>query len=430
MHNAANGEKAGTQPVQILVAATVYAPEEIPGPVAVVIEGTKIREVWRQTDDATARRREAEQRPDSTFEVTDLGTLRLAPGYIDLHTHGFQGHDVTTGSREDIERMACALLRTGVTAFFPTIATIAQAKMEEQIQLLAGAAKGQLPTAKTPVIDSAEILGLRLEGPFISRAAKGAQLEQGIRRPSAAEMEVLADAGNGWIRIVDFAPEEDQGYHFLATLIERGILPCIGHTAATYEQVIQAIDQGARHSTHLFNAMSGIQHRAPGAVGALLTDNRATIELIADGIHVHPAMIKLAIGVRGSRDVALITDAVAPAGEPEGDYDFVGRKVTVRAGAVRLDNGTLAGSVLTLDRAVRNAVTFAGLDWSEAICMVTHTPARIAGMATRKGSIVPGMDADLVALDDKGFVQCTWTRGYLAYQHEAGKNSVSNTVVV
>ncbi|MHB8600630.1 MAG: N-acetylglucosamine-6-phosphate deacetylase [Ktedonobacteraceae bacterium] len=426
MSNDANREGTGTQPVQILVAETVYAPEEIPGPVAVVIEGTKIREVWRKTDAATARRREAEQRLDATFAVTDLGTLRLAPGYIDLHTHGFQGHDVTTGSREDIESMACKLLRTGVTAFFPTIATTTQAKTEEQVKLVAGAAKGQLPMAKTPAIDAAEILGLRLEGPFISRAAKGAQFEPGIRRPDPAEMETLANAGNGWIRFVDFAPEEDQGYHFLATLIERGVLPCIGHTAATYEQVIEAIDQGARHSTHLFNAMSGMQHRVPGAAGALLTDNRVTIELIADGIHVHPAMIKLAIVARGPRDVALVTDAVAPAGEPEGGYDFVGRKVTVREGAVRLDNGALAGSILTLDCAVRNVVTFAGLKWSEAIRMATHTPARIAGMATRKGGIVPGMDADLVALDDKGFVQYTWTRGYLAYHNDSENASERN----
>ena len=412
MRSDANREGTGNQPVQILVAQTVYAPEEIIGPVAVVIEGTKIREVWRKTDAATARRREAEQRPDSTFAVTDLASLRLAPGYIDLHTHGFQGHDVTTGSREDIEGMACELLHTGVTSFFPTIATTAQAKTEEQVQMVAGAAKGQLPTTKTPTIDAAEILGIRLESPFISRAEKGGQFEPGIRRPDPAEMEALADAGNGWIRIVDFAPEEDSGYRFLATLIERGILPCIGHTAATYEQVIEAIDQGARHSTYLFNAMSGIQHRAPGAAGALLTDNRATIELIADGIHVHPVMIKLAIRVRGPRDVALVTDAVAPAGEPEG--------------AARLDSGTLAESMLTLDRAVRNAVAFAGLDWSEAIRMATQTPARIAGMATRKGSIVPGMDADLVALDDRGVVQCTWTRGYLAYQRVAADGGGRN----
>jgi N-acetylglucosamine-6-phosphate deacetylase len=166
--------------------------------------------------------------------------------------------------------------------------------------------------------------------------------------------------------------------------------------------------------------MPEMGHREPGVPGALLTDSRATVEVIADGIHVHPAMLKLAIEARGTRDVALITDAVAPAGLPEGDYTFVGRKVTVRDGAVRLDNGALAGSILTLDYAIRNIVALVGLSWSEAICMATRTPARIAGIATRKGSITPGADADLVALDEQGFVQSTWTRGLLAYQSVPG----------
>jgi N-acetylglucosamine-6-phosphate deacetylase len=359
--------------------------------------------------------------PGSTVEVTDLGPLCLAPGYIDLHIHGFHGHDVTTGSQKDIESMACELPRNGVTSFFPTIATLGKAEMVQQVQLVTDAAeKQEHPSA-------AEILGLRLEGPFISRAKKGAQYEPGIRPPDPTEMEELATAGRGWIRSVDYAPEEDRDAHFVAILVKLGILPCIGHTTATYEQTIRAIDEGARHSTHLFNAMPEMGHRAPGAPGALLTDHRATIEVIADGIHVHPAMLKLAIEARGMRDVALVTDAVAPAGLPEGDYDFVGRKVTVRDGAVRMSDGALAGSILTLDRAVRNVVACAGLGWSEAICMATRTPARIAGMATRKGSITPGTDADLVALDNQGFVQYTWTRGLLAYQRvpRNGKREVS-----
>jgi N-acetylglucosamine-6-phosphate deacetylase len=195
-------------------------------------------------------------------------------------------------------------------------------------------------------------------------------------------------------------------------------LACIGHTASTYEQAIRAIDEGARHSTHLFNAMSPLEHRAPGAVGALLTDRRATVEIIADGIHVHPAMIRLVIVARGFREVALVTDAVAPAGLPAGEYEFVGRTVTVRNGAVRLPSGSLAGSVLTLDRAVRNIVTFTGLGWPEAIAMATHVPATIADVALRKGRIAPGADADLVALDDRGFVQRTWVRGHLVYRRE------------
>ncbi|TMC90834.1 MAG: hypothetical protein E6J11_20950 [Chloroflexi bacterium] len=356
------------QPLQILVAAKLYAPEEIAGPVAVVLEGATIRDIWRRTDAASARRRLAEQMPGSVVEVIDLGPWCLAPGFIDLHIHGYRGHDVTTGSQEDIEAIARELPRTGVTSFFPTIATVGRSETVEQVLRVVGAAENQVHTT------AAEILGLRLEGPFISRAKKGAQFEPGIRPPDAAEMEELAAAGRGRVRIVDYAPEEDEEARFLATLVQLGILACIGHTDATYEQAIGAINGWARHSTHIFNAMSALDH------------------------------------------VALVTDAVAPAGLPEGDYNFVGRKISVCCGAVRMTNGSLAGSILTLDQAVRNIMTFTGVGWSEAIGMATHVPARIAGVALRKGSIAPGADADLVALDNLGFVQRTWVRGLPAYQ--------------
>ena len=410
-------DTAGQSPqVQVLVAGKLYAPEEIAGPVAVLLEGTTIRDIWRGTDVVSARRRLAKQMPHSTVEVTDLGSWCLAPGYIDLHTHGFCGHDVTTGAQEDVEEMARELPQTGVTSFFPTIATLGRPETVQQVRRVVSAAENQVHNS------AAEILGLRLEGPFICRAKKGAQNEQGIRSPDPVEMEELAAVGRGRVRIVDYAPEEDEDARFLATLVRLGILACIGHTAATYEQTIRAIDGGVRHSTHLFNAMSALEHRAPGVPGALLTDRRATIEIIPDGIHMHPAVASLVIAARGSRDVALITDAIAAAGLPEGEYDFVGRKVTVRDGAVRLDNGSLAGSILTLDRAVRNIVAFTGLGWSEAICMATHIPARIAGVALRKGRVAPGADADLVALDNQGFVQRTWIRGLLAYRGTPGKD--------
>jgi N-acetylglucosamine-6-phosphate deacetylase len=411
-------QDATAQSLRVLVAGKLYAPEEIPGPVAVVLEGTTIRDIWRGMDAATAMHRLTVQMPDSTVEVTDLGSWSLAPGFIDLHTHGFCGYDVTTGSQEDVEAMARELPRTGVTSFFPTIATLGRPETGRQVRRIVAAAEKQGHASA-----AAEILGLRLEGPFISRGKKGAQYEAGIRPPDPDEMEELVAAGRGWVRIVDYAPEEDVEARFLATVVRLGILACIGHTSATYEQTIQAIDGGARHSTHIFNAMSPLEHRAPGVAGALLTDRRATTEIVADGVHLHPAMTRLVIAARGFRDVALITDAVAPAGLPEGDYEFVGRKITVCCGAVRLASGSLAGSVLTLDCAVRNIVTFTGIGRSEAISMATHVPATIAGIELRKGRIAPGADADLVALDDRGFLQRTWVGGQLAYQRESESDS-------
>ena len=399
-----------TKTLQVLVAKTLYAPEEVAGPVAVVIEGAGIRAIWRVRDADQARQFCAERLPEEMVEVSDLGFWRIAPGYIDIHTHGFHGHDITSGTQEDIAAMARELPRSGVTSFFPTIASTGQAEVIKQIERIVAVTRHQSDE------QDAEIAGIRLEGPFISRAKKGAQYEPAIRRPDPVEMRELAAMGRGLVRIVDYAPEEEEGDSFLKTLVQLDILPCIGHTAATYEQALNAINGGVRHSTHLFNAMSRLDHRQPGTAGLLLTDPRVTVEIIADGIHLHPAILKLAVAARGPRDVALITDAVAAAGLPDGEYEFVNRTVHITGGSVRLADGTLAGSALALDRAVRNMVELAAVPWSDAIRMATLTPASIVGISKRKGRVAPGMHADLVVLDEQGNVRQTWLRGRLAYQ--------------
>lgn len=397
--------------VRILLTETLYTPEEIAGPAAVVITGSKIHAVWRGIDAQEARRRARDAGFDSSAEVIDLTAWRVMPGFIDIHDHGFHGHEVTTGSREDIEAMAAKLPASGTTSFFPTIATTDREDTAQQVRRCVEASHRQPGT-------SAHILGIRLEGPYISRVKKGAQYEPAIRPPDPVEMRELASIGRSRVRIVDYAPEEDVGGKLLATLVELGILACIGHSNATYEQAIQAIDGGARHCTHLFNAMSSLDHRAPGLPGALLTDHRPTVEIVADGIHLSPALLRLAVAARGPDAVALITDAASVAGLPEGTYEFIKRKVLVADGAVRLENGTLAGSALTMARAVRNMVTLAGCTWPDAIRMATRTPARIVGLDGQKGQIVPGADADVVALDADGSVQAVWTRGQRAYRRD------------
>ncbi|MGE5334349.1 MAG: N-acetylglucosamine-6-phosphate deacetylase [Nitrososphaerota archaeon] len=397
-------------PYRVLTAQTLYTPEEIPGPASVVFAGHRIHAIWRDTDARTARQRARDTRFGPSTEFIDLGPLRLAPGYIDLHDHGFHGHDITAGTREDIATMAAELPRSGTTAFFPTIATTGRDETAQHVRFCVEVTERGQPGA------SAEILGIRMEGPFISTVKKGAQYAPAIRPPDPDEMRELARIGRGKIRLVDFAPEEDVDGRLLATLVELGILPCIGHTNATYEQAIRAIDGGARHCTHLFNAMSPLEHRAAGVPGAMLTDHRATVEMVADGIHLSPALLKLVVAARGVDNVALITDAVGVAGLPDGEYEFIKRKVIVSNGAVRLEDGTIAGSTLTMERAVRNMVTLAGCSWPDAIRMATLTPARIARVDDRKGQIVPGADADVVAIDHHGVVQRVWTRGSDAYQ--------------
>lgn len=380
----------------VLVAETLYTPDEMRGPVGIELREGRISAVSHDLD---ALRRSADG-------IVDLGPSRVTPGYVDLHTHGFAGYDVTGGTESDLAAMAAALPATGVTALFPTIASTSAGETLQQVKRIARLMPEPDPHA-------AEILGIRLEGPFINPLKKGAQYEAAIRSPDPEELRRLASAGP--VRIVDFAAERDHDFALLDALHALGILACLGHTEASYDQAVAAIDRGVRHCTHLFNAMPRLEHRAPGAAGAFLTDTRASVEVIADGVHVHPAVLRLVLAARGSVSVALVTDAISAAGLPEGEYSFVQRPIEVRNGAVRLADGTLAGSVLTLDRAVRNMVDLVGASWSEAIRMATLTPAQIAGVADRKGRIAPGADADLLVLDEHGAVQQTWRAGELVY---------------
>lgn len=399
--------------VRILAAGALYTPEEVAGPACVVIEGTRIRDIWPTTTAPQARERIAAGMPGVSATITDLGAARLAPGFIDLHIHGYHGHDINTGSSADLREMARLLPASGTTAFYPTIATASRQQMAECVRYVAEAARQSSGATR------AEIAGIRLEGPFISPARKGAQYEADIRRPDVEEMQSLAELGQGFIRFVDFAPEEDETGQLLEAMTRLGIVPCIGHTNATYEQAIQAIEGGTRHSTHLFNAMSPLKHRAPGVPGALLTDDRVTVEIIADGIHIAPPLLQLVLRARSPRDIALVTDAMLAAGLPDGEYEFLHRTVSVRGRAACLASGALAGSTLTLDLAVRNLVAYTGISWATAIEMATATPARIGGIGSRKGRLAPDYDADIVAFDAEGQVIRTWTRGTLAYSRDS-----------
>lgn len=396
--------------MRALVAAGVLAPDRVTGPVAVLVEEGRVAGVWPQAPAVAV----ASRLPG--VEVLDLGADLLVPGFVDIHVHGFDGHDLTSCSAEEMVAMARALPRTGATAFLATIASSGPAETLEQVRRARAAAEA-LEASPEP---GAAIAGIRLEGPFISQEKRGAQAPWAIRPPDAVELRSLAEAAGGRLRAVDFAPEQPGAGALLPVLAELGLLPVGGHTTATYEAMSAAIGAGVRHSTHLFNAMPPLLHRAPGAAAAFLTDPRTTVEMIADGIHLHPAILRLVLAAKGPRSTALVTDAVHAAGLPEGDYEFLGRTVHVREGAVRLEDGTLAGSTLTLDRAVRNLVSLAGASLEDAVRMASETPAAIAGLCDR-GSIRPGAWADLVELSPEGVVRATWTRGEPAWRGpEAG----------
>jgi N-acetylglucosamine-6-phosphate deacetylase len=351
--------------------------------------------------------------PQASGGLRDLGGLTVLPGFIDLHIHGAGGADAHAG---EIAALAAFLPRCGVTAFLPTLAADAEERTLAALRAIA-----QTMAAQRAAGDAvgATILGSHLEGPFLNPARAGSIPAEYMRPATPARLARLLDAASGSVRLMTIAPDAEGALDLIPLLVREQIIASLGHTAADYDLFRHAIDAGARHTTHLFNAMTGIAHRAPGAAGAALTDDRITVELIADGEHIHPAILALALRAKGTGQVALVSDAVGPAGLPPGEYEWLNKRVHSDGRTVRLPDGTLAGSLGTLDRALQTITaplpTGAGLALAAAAQTLATTPARILGLAT-KGSLAPGYDADLVAIDDERGVRATWVGGRLVHE--------------
>ena len=354
-------------------------------------------------------------------EAVDLGGLTVLPGLIDLHIHGAGGADAHAG---EVAELAAFLPRCGVTAFLPTLAADAEERTLAALRAVAAAQSAQSRQlvgpgeADDPLQRAALVLGAHLEGPFLNPDRAGAIPPEHLRPGDPALAARLLGVAPGLVRLMTLAPDVPGALDLIPALARQEVVVGVGHTAADYDLYRRAVDAGARHPTHLFNAMTGLHHRAPGPPGAALTDDRATVELIADGEHVHPAMLALAIRAKGADRVALVSDAVGPAGLPPGDYDWLGRRVTSDGHTVRLPDGTLAGSLGTLDVALR-VVTGqpsggADISLADAALMAATVPARILGLG-RKGRLIPTCDADLTAIDGEGRVRLTVIGGRLVY---------------
>jgi N-acetylglucosamine-6-phosphate deacetylase len=325
----------------------------------------------------------------------------IAPGFVELQINGAYGADFTTNASSIVDASA-RLTASGVTSFLPTIITSpfdGYARLLDQARDAAREARG------------AQVLGLHLEGPYLSPRRPGAHDPTLLR--SIDFDEILAWAAPDIVRIVTLAPELPGAFAAIGALRARGIVVSAGHSAATYEEALAAFDEGIVMGTHLYNAMSPLGHREPGLMGALLV-GPVPVGLIADGVHCHPAMLKLAFRSKGAAGIAVVTDAMEAMGMAAGTYRLGDRSVTVDGRTARLADGTLAGSVLTLDAGVRNMVEFGGCTLLEALTMVSATPARILGLE-RKGRIAVGCDADLVMLDEGIHVRQTWARGERVY---------------
>lgn len=326
----------------------------------------------------------------------------IAPGFIDLQVNGGFGVEVGEDPAA-IRTLAGRLPETGVTAFLPTVITSPPDFYPKTIAAFQAARNA--PGARP--------LGLHIEGPFLSPARHGAHRRDIIENAAPRLLETLLESEA--VRLVTLAPERRDAPELIERLRERGVLVSLGHTNATYEQFEAGIDAGARMATHLYNAMSPFGHREPGAIGAALLDDRITVGLIADGVHTHPASLQLAVRAKGVRHIALVTDMMAAAGMPPGRYALGGQDVMVDRASARLVDGTLAGSLLTMDRAVRNMVQWTDATTIDALRMASKVPARLLALA-RMGRIREGNDADLVLLDEDLHVQMTIIKGEIVYE--------------
>jgi len=330
-------------------------------------------------------------------KILDFSGHYIVPGFIDIHVHGCEGSNAFDGTIESLRDMAIKLAKHGVTSFLPTAATLP----EEQLIKIAS----NVASLMKENYAGAEILGLNIEGPFVSPEKKGAMIIGFMRKPNIEEVEAIYKASEGKLRIMTIAPELENGIEVIKWLSSHSVIPSLGHTNATYDIAIKAFDSGAMLASHLFNAMRPIHHRDPGVIVAALDREDVYVELIADGIHVDPSVIDLVIRSKGFEKVIIVSDATPLAGLPDGEYTFPGfPKITIKNRKAYLPDGTLAGSTLTLDNALRNLLRW-GIPLEKALMMLSTNQARLLGL--RKGLIKPGYDSDISILNKKFEVVAT-----------------------
>lgn len=318
----------------------------------------------------------------------DLDGAWVLPGFVDIHTHGGGAASYMSGDQDDAVVVAAMHRRHGTTTTMASLVTGTPEHLELAVSQLAELAENGL------------IAGIHLEGPFLSEARRGAHDPDMLRAPEPDLVDRFIRAGRGTVRMVTLAPELEHGIDAVRRIVDAGAIAAIGHTDASYEQTRQAIGAGATVATHLFNAMRPLHHREPGPIAALLEDPRVRVELICDGVHLHPAVVRMAVAAAGADRVVLMTDAMDAAGAGDGDYRLGELAVRVTGGVARLvDGGAIAGSTLTMDRAVKFAVA-AGVPVPDAAVMAATAPARLLGLEDRVGSVAVGRDADLVTMDD------------------------------
>lgn len=348
------------------------------------------------------------------YQVFDCtGKQYVIPGMIDMHIHGAAGYDFMDSTKESFEEIAYALAKEGTTSFLATTMTNPILHINEVIKNLASYMK------ENNLSGVAEMLGIHVEGPFINKEQKGAQPEDAILVPKVSLFKEWQTLSGDNIKVLTFAPELDNHFELLKELKSNGVIPSMGHTDGSYDECLQAINHGVEHATHLFNGMRGLHHRDPGVVGSALLNDDIFVEVIPDGIHFHPDLLKMVVKMKGLERMLVITDGIRAKGMSDGVYDLGGQKVTVNAGkCILTSTGSLAGSIVTMNNARLNLIKWLGLTIHEQLQVTSANQAKRLGIYDIKGSIQAGKDADIVVLGENGAVELTICRGLVAFQQK------------
>ncbi|MBS4535758.1 N-acetylglucosamine-6-phosphate deacetylase [Clostridium sp. D2Q-14] len=355
-----------------------------------------------------------EKNKSEDLEIIELGDLNIIPGLVDLHIHGADGYDVMDGNYEALNNMSLYLSKNGVTSFLATTLTAPLDKVKKAlVNVKESMEKG---------LEGAEVLGSYLEGPYLTEEYKGAHPVEFMRKVSLNEIKKLIDSSEDTIKVVTIAPEKENSLEIVEYLKNRGIKTSIGHTNATYDETMDAIEKGASIGVHTFNGMRGLHHREPGVVGAIMDSDKIYGELISDNIHVNPAVMRILYKLKGKDKLYLITDCMMAGGLDDGEYQLGELKVNVKDSIARTESGSLAGSTLKLKNGIKNIMNACDIDLFEGLKLATIIPAKALGIDRNIGSIREGKRANLTVIDDDLNIYMTIVNGKIVYRKNEGSN--------